>query len=117
MKAKTIRAHLALTALPALVAMAIAGSAGAEDYKWPDNIPPEAKAMIGSASQAREPPSLARPTNHMSGISRYTSPISGSSSARVRTVLGPSIRRSATAYSHAPITAPDALVTRSINDV
>ena len=46
MKAKTIRAHLALTALPALVAMAIAGSAGAQDYKWPDNIPPEAKAMM-----------------------------------------------------------------------
>jgi ribose transport system substrate-binding protein len=46
MKANTMRALLARTALPALVAMTIAGTAGAQDYKWPDNIPPEAKAMM-----------------------------------------------------------------------
>lgn len=46
MKANTMRALLARTALPALVAMTIAGTAGAQDYKWPDNIPPEAEAMM-----------------------------------------------------------------------
>jgi ribose transport system substrate-binding protein len=46
MKANTMRALLARTALPALVAMTIASTAGAQDYKWPDNIPPEAKAMM-----------------------------------------------------------------------
>ncbi len=46
MKGKTMRALLARAALPALIAITIAGSVEAEDYKWPDNIPPEAKAMM-----------------------------------------------------------------------
>jgi ribose transport system substrate-binding protein len=46
MQAKTIRALFARAALPALIAVTIAGSAQGQDYKWPDNIPPEAKAMM-----------------------------------------------------------------------
>jgi ribose transport system substrate-binding protein len=41
-----IRSNRAWVGLPALVALTMAGAAFAEDYKWPDNIPPDAKAMM-----------------------------------------------------------------------
>jgi len=40
------RSRRAWLGLPAVAALMMAGSALAQDYKWPDNIPPEAKAMM-----------------------------------------------------------------------